>query len=50
VLIDDASSDATLEYFEGFEKTIFNIRLVKFGTMKPFRIKKYALTLGIKAR
>lgn len=50
VLIDDASSDATLEIFEGFEKQYPNIRLVKVKNNEAFwGNKKYALTLGIKA-
>jgi glycosyltransferase involved in cell wall biosynthesis len=50
VLIDDASSDNTLEVFEEFEKTYPNIRLVKVKNNEAFwGNKKYALTLGIKA-
>lgn len=50
VLIDDASSDATLEIFEGFEKQYPNVRLVKVENNEAFwGNKKYALTLGIKA-
>lgn len=50
VLIDDASSDATLDIFEGFEKQYSNIRLVKVQNNEAFwGNKKYALTLGIKA-
>jgi glycosyltransferase involved in cell wall biosynthesis len=50
VLIDDASSDATLDIFEGFEKQYPNIRLVKVQNNEAFwGNKKYALTLGIKA-
>lgn len=50
VLIDDASSDDTLEIFEGFEKQYSNIRLVKVENNEAFwGNKKYALTLGIKA-
>jgi glycosyltransferase involved in cell wall biosynthesis len=50
VLIDDASSDATLELFEGFEKQYPNVRLVKVENNEAFwGNKKYALTLGIKA-
>ena len=49
VLIDDASSDATLDIFEGFEKQYSNIRLVKVQNNEAFwGNKKYALTLGIK--
>ncbi|MDD2675222.1 MAG: glycosyltransferase [Flavobacterium sp.] len=50
VLIDDASSDATLDIFEGFEKQYSNVRLVKVENNEAFwGNKKYALTLGIKA-
>ena len=50
VLIDDASSDNTLEIFEEFEKLHSNIRLVKVENNEAFwGNKKYALTLGIKA-
>ncbi|MEL1241998.1 glycosyltransferase [Flavobacterium flavipallidum] len=50
VLIDDASSDNTLELFESFEKQYSNIRLVKVENNEAFwGNKKYALTLGIKA-
>ncbi len=50
VLIDDASSDATLDIFEGFEKQYPNVRLVKVENNEAFwGNKKYALTLGIKA-
>ncbi|MGA9637681.1 glycosyltransferase [Flavobacterium sp.] len=50
VLIDDASSDNTLEIFEEFEKQYANIRLVKVQNNEAFwGNKKYALTLGIKA-
>jgi glycosyltransferase involved in cell wall biosynthesis len=50
VLIDDASSDNTLEVFEEFEKQHANIRLVKVKNNEAFwGNKKYALTLGIKA-
>jgi glycosyltransferase involved in cell wall biosynthesis len=50
ILIDDASSDNTLEIFEGFEKQYPNIRLVKVQNNEAFwGNKKYALTLGIKA-
>jgi glycosyltransferase involved in cell wall biosynthesis len=50
VLIDDASSDSTLDIFEEFEKTYPNIRLVKVKNNEAFwGNKKYALTLGIKA-
>ena len=50
ILIDDASSDTTLEIFEEFEKQYSNIRLVKVENNEAFwGNKKYALTLGIKA-
>ena len=50
VLIDDASSDATLEVFEAFEKKYSNINLVKVENNEAFwGNKKFALTLGIKA-
>lgn len=50
VIIDDASSDDTLEIFEGFEKQYSNIRLVKVKNNEAFwGNKKFALTLGIKA-
>jgi len=50
VLIDNASSDETLDVFEEFEKQHRNIRLVKVENNEAFwGNKKYALTLGIKA-
>jgi len=50
VLIDNASSDDTLDIFEEFEKQYPNIRLVKVENNEAFwGNKKYALTLGIKA-
>ena len=50
VLIDDASSDTTLDLFEGFEKEYPNVRLVKVENNEAFwGNKKFALTLGIKA-
>jgi len=50
VLIDDASSDETLEIFEDFEKKYSNVRLVKVENNEAFwGNKKFALTLGIKA-
>lgn len=50
VLIDDASSDETLDIFEEFEKQYANIKLVKVANNEAFwGNKKYALTLGIKA-
>lgn len=50
VLIDDSSSDATLDIFEEFEKHNANIKLVKVKNIEAFwGNKKFALTLGIKA-
>jgi glycosyltransferase involved in cell wall biosynthesis len=50
LLIDDASSDTTLEIFEEFEKQYSNVRLIKVENNEAFwGNKKYALTLGIKA-
>ena len=50
ILIDDASSDATLDIFEAFEKQYSNVKLVKVVNNEAFwGNKKYALTLGIKA-
>ncbi len=50
VLIDDASSDETLEVFEAFEKQYSNVKLVKVQNNEAFwGNKKFALTLGIKA-
>ena len=50
ILIDDASSDATLEIFEEFEKQYSNVKLVKVVNNEAFwGNKKFALTLGIKA-
>lgn len=50
VLIDDASSDNTLELFEGFVKRYPNVKLVKVENNEAFwGNKKFALTLGIKA-
>lgn len=50
VLIDDSSSDATLDIFEEFEKQNANIKLVKVKNIEAFwGNKKFALTLGIKA-
>lgn len=49
ILINDASSDHTLEIFENFEKQYKNIRLVKVENNEAFwGNKKYAMTLGIK--
>ena len=50
VLIDNASSDGTLDVFEEFEKNNSNIKLVKVENNEAFwGNKKFALTLGIKA-
>ena len=50
ILIDDASSDTTLDIFEEFEKLYSNVKLVKVRNNEAFwGNKKYALTLGIKA-
>ena len=50
ILIDDASSDETLEIFEQFEKQYTNVKLVKVANNEAFwGNKKFALTLGIKA-
>ncbi|GGD15812.1 glycosyltransferase [Flavobacterium orientale] len=50
VLIDDSSSDNTLDIFEEFEKNNSNIKLVKVKNNEAFwGNKKFALTLGIKA-
>jgi glycosyltransferase involved in cell wall biosynthesis len=50
IVIDDASSDDTLELLEAFEKQYSNIRLVKVENIEAFwGNKKFALTLGIKA-
>ncbi|RXR29399.1 glycosyltransferase [Flavobacterium piscinae] len=50
VLIDDSSSDNTLDLFEEFEKQYSNIKLVKVQNNEAFwGNKKFALTLGIKA-
>lgn len=50
VLIDDSSSDNTLEIFEELEKKHSNIKLVKVKNNETFwGNKKFALTLGIKA-
>ena len=49
VLIDDASSDNTLDVFEEYEKQHANVRVVKVANNETFwGNKKYALTLGIK--
>jgi len=50
VLIDDASSDDTLDIFEEYEKIYPNVKLVKVENNEAFwGNKKFALTLGIKA-
>lgn len=50
VLIDDASSDDTLELLEEYEKQYSFIKLVKVKNNEAFwGNKKFALTLGIKA-
>lgn len=50
VLIDNASSDGTLDIFEEYEKQYANIKLVKVENNEAFwGNKKFALTLGIKA-
>jgi len=50
VLIDDASSDETLELFETYEKQYANVKLVKVQNNEAFwGNKKFAVTLGIKA-
>lgn len=50
ILIDDASSDATLDIFEAYEKEYSTIKLVKVANNEAFwGNKKFALTLGIKA-
>lgn len=50
VLIDDSSSDTTLELFEEFERNDPRVKLVKVVNNEAFwGNKKYALTLGIKA-
>ncbi|WP_046758811.1 glycosyltransferase [Kordia jejudonensis] len=50
VLINDASSDETLEIMERFQKKHDNIKIVNVENNEAFwGNKKYALTLGIKA-
>jgi glycosyltransferase involved in cell wall biosynthesis len=50
VLINDASSDATLEVMEAFAAAHANIKIVDVKSVETFwGNKKYALTLGIKA-
>nr|WP_321233019.1 glycosyltransferase [uncultured Psychroserpens sp.] len=49
VLINDNSSDETLEVIEGFKKQHHNIKIVDVKPVEKFwGNKKYALTLGIK--
>jgi len=49
VLINDSSSDDTLEVMESFERKYNNIKVVDVKSIEPFwGNKKYALTLGIK--
>ncbi|KGL63683.1 glycosyltransferase [Polaribacter sp. Hel1_85] len=50
VLINDASSDETLEVMKSFEKKYNNIKIINVENIEAFwGNKKYALTLGIKA-
>ena len=50
VLINDASTDATLEVMEQFKNDNSNIKIVNIENIEAFwGNKKYALTLGIKA-
>ncbi len=50
VLINDASSDNTLEVMKNFQQQHKNIKIVNVKNIDPFLgNKKYALTLGIKA-
>ena len=50
VLINDASSDSTLEVMNSFKKKYANIKIVNVQNNEAFwGNKKYALTLGIKA-
>lgn len=50
ILIDNASSDTTLDIFEEFEKKYDSVRLVKVENNEAFwGNRKFALTLGIKA-
>lgn len=49
VLINDASSDDTLEIMEGFQKLNQHIKIINVENIEAFwGNKKYALTLGIK--
>ena len=50
VLINDASSDETLEVMKSFEEKHSNIKIIDVENIEAFwGNKKYALTLGIKA-
>ena len=50
VLVNDDSSDTTLEVMEAFEAKHSNIKIVNVNSVETFwGNKKYALTLGIKA-
>ncbi|MFP4845306.1 glycosyltransferase [Winogradskyella sp. PE311] len=50
VLVNDSSSDETLDVMEGFQDLHENIKIVDVKTTETFwGNKKYALTLGIKA-
>ena len=50
ILVNDGSSDNTLEVMESFEANHNNIKIVNVKTIEKFwGNKKYALTLGIKA-
>jgi glycosyltransferase involved in cell wall biosynthesis len=50
VLINDASSDETLDVMKSFEKNHNNIKIINVENIEAFwGNKKYALTLGIKA-
>lgn len=50
VLINDASSDETLEVMKSFQETHSNIKIIDVENIEAFwGNKKYALTLGIKA-
>lgn len=50
VLINDASSDETLEIMEAFQSQNSNIKIINVENIEAFwGNKKYALTLGIKA-
>lgn len=50
ILINDASSDTTLDIFEEFEKQYAHVRIVNVENNEAFwGNKKFALTLGIKA-